>query len=409
MNARSNMSPPQSCDTFVVLPPHTSDNQVIFGKNSDRPRHEVQEVVHFAGGIRQGPLKCTYIKIEESCKPLNAVILSKPGWMWGAEMGANDKNVVIGNEAVWTKNDKGLGNAQEKRLLGMDLVRLGLERGNTAEDSIDVITSLLEKYGQGGPCSEHDDSLFYHNSFLIADPTQAWVLETSGNLWAAEKVLSYRNISNGLTITTKIDKMSDGLKEKAQELGLWDGQGEFNFTKVFSSGGDVHRQLDGEALLRNGCKDSEFTIHDMFYVLRHKKSRICRGCDDGFPTQGSQVSILTENGRSVHWFTATPDPSVSLFKPFVFTPNCETSCYTESLQEPKHESRLYKLHADHIIRGTKSQELIRQLQILEAESIERVESTLRHYDAGENLNIDNLMEDYVMKEVKIYIVDTENE
>lgn len=43
--------------------------------------------------------------------------------MWGAEMGANDKNVVIGNEAVWTNNNEGDGDARQKRLLGMDLVR----------------------------------------------------------------------------------------------------------------------------------------------------------------------------------------------------------------------------------------------------------------------------------------------
>ncbi|KAI8430898.1 hypothetical protein MSG28_001023 [Choristoneura fumiferana] len=111
---------PQSCDTFVVVPPYTKNGDIIFGKNSDRPRHEVQEVVYFPGGLREGPLKCTHIEIEESPIPINAVILSKPAWMWGAEMGANDKNVVIGNEAVWTK---GPGDAKEKRLLGMDLVR----------------------------------------------------------------------------------------------------------------------------------------------------------------------------------------------------------------------------------------------------------------------------------------------
>lgn len=90
---------------------------------------------------------------------------------------------------------------------------------------MDVITSLLEKYGQGGPCSEHDDSHIYHNSFLIADCKEAWVLETSGKLWAAEKITSgYRNISNGLTIGTKIDKHSEGLLEKAVALGIWNGE-----------------------------------------------------------------------------------------------------------------------------------------------------------------------------------------
>lgn len=105
------------------------------------------------------------------------------------------------------------------------IYRLGLERGNSAEEALTVITSLLEKYGQGGPCSEYDDSHFYHNSFLIADCKEAWVLETSGKLWAAEKITSgYRNISNGLTIKTKIDKHSEGLLEKAEGMGLWDGK-----------------------------------------------------------------------------------------------------------------------------------------------------------------------------------------
>ena len=36
-----------SCDTFVALPPATNRDFIVFGKNSDRPQGEVQEVVHF--------------------------------------------------------------------------------------------------------------------------------------------------------------------------------------------------------------------------------------------------------------------------------------------------------------------------------------------------------------------------
>lgn len=49
----------------------------------------------------------------------HAVILSRPSWLWGAEMGANELGVCIGNEAVWTKEPVGQGEA----LLGMDLLR----------------------------------------------------------------------------------------------------------------------------------------------------------------------------------------------------------------------------------------------------------------------------------------------
>lgn len=37
------------CDTFVVLPSHSRNGNVVFGKNSDRPQGEVQEVTYFRG------------------------------------------------------------------------------------------------------------------------------------------------------------------------------------------------------------------------------------------------------------------------------------------------------------------------------------------------------------------------
>nr|XP_023014273.1 secernin-3-like [Leptinotarsa decemlineata]XP_023014274.1 secernin-3-like [Leptinotarsa decemlineata] len=177
---------PNSCDTFVVLPPLTKYG-VVFGKNSDRPSNEVQEVVYFPSIISYKPVKCTYITVK-SAGFKNAVILSKPSWMWGAEMGANEWGVAIGNEAIWTKDNDGDQDPSVKRLLGMDLVRLGLEIGCTATKALEVMIQLLEEYGQGGPCSESDSSLVYHNSFIICDSETAWVLETCGKHWAAEQV-----------------------------------------------------------------------------------------------------------------------------------------------------------------------------------------------------------------------------
>lgn len=46
--------PPQSCDCFVSLPPGSKFDHVIFGKNSDRPRDEVQEVVYYPA-VSHGP------------------------------------------------------------------------------------------------------------------------------------------------------------------------------------------------------------------------------------------------------------------------------------------------------------------------------------------------------------------
>ncbi|XP_023264414.1 secernin-2-like, partial [Seriola lalandi dorsalis] len=126
---------------------------------------------------------CTYIQIPQ-VEQTHAVILSKPAWMWGAEMGANDQGVCIGNEAVWTREPVVPGEA----LLGMDLVRLGLERGDSAWAALTVITGLLEQHGQGGQCKEDPESFSYHNTFLLVDRNEAWVLETAGKLWVAQKV-----------------------------------------------------------------------------------------------------------------------------------------------------------------------------------------------------------------------------
>lgn len=206
--------------------------------------------------------------------------------MWGAEMGSNQYGVCIGNEAVWTKLEASI----DKALLGMDLVRLGLERSKTALEALKIITELLEKHGQGGPCSDTMKNFTYHNSFLIADVKEAWVLETAGKFWAAEHITSgFRHISNSLSIGTKIDMSSLGLIEEAEGLGFWKkGKGnnskdkEFNFTKVFSDAGGLNeseRVLGGRKLLENSTKDNQFDVRSMMNILRDEESGICMSYD----------------------------------------------------------------------------------------------------------------------------------
>nr|XP_019596240.1 PREDICTED: secernin-2 isoform X3 [Rhinolophus sinicus] len=241
---------PCSCDCFVSVPPASAIPAVIFAKNSDRPRDEVQEVVFVPAGTHTpgSRLQCTYIEVEQVSKT-HAVILSRPSWLWGAEMGANEHGVCIGNEAVWTKEPVGEGEA----LLGMDLLRLALERSSSAQEALHVITGLLEHYGQGGSCREDTTPFCYHNTFLLADRTEAWVLETAGRLWAAQR------IQGGITAEV------------------------------------------------------------MMGILRNKESGICMD-SGGFRTTASMVSILPRDPTQpcIHFLTATPDPSRSVFKPFIF-------------------------------------------------------------------------------------------
>ena len=66
--------------------------------------------------------------------------------------------------------------------------RLGLERGKTAKEALDILTNHVEKYGQGGRMCESEPDDSYDSGFIIADRTEAWLLETSDIHWAAKSV-----------------------------------------------------------------------------------------------------------------------------------------------------------------------------------------------------------------------------
>lgn len=294
--------------------------------------------------------------------------------MFGAEMGSNDKGVVIGNEAVWS--DYKSHESDVKRLLGMDLLRLALERSTTARNAIDVITNLLEKYGQGGPCDKDDPCFSYFNSFIVADPSEAYVLETVHNIWAVERITSgYRNISNVYSIQTKIDFHSKNLFDEAKSTGKWDGSTELNFAAVFGSSNDGTvskgdgRYAAGRALLQNYTSDKCFDVKSMIKILRDKSSGICRDCYNSFPTASSQVSLLSSKHPSVHYFTGTPDAHVSVFKPFIFMKNAnfQLTNLTKSSEDGKHE--LYRRHEASypLLKSTKTEgaKIRQQLQQLE--------------------------------------------
>jgi secernin len=218
------------CDTFVATSEATHDGVAIFAKNSDREPNEAQylEFVPTQNHPAKSQIQTTYIQIPQ-VEHTHAVLLSKPFWIWGAEMGVNEFGVAIGNEAVFTKEPY----VKEKTLIGMDLLRLGLERGKSAKEALEVILALLKEYGQGGNCG-YQHSLYYHNSFLIADPQESWVLETAGDHWAAKKVKNVYSISNCISLKNEFDMRSPDLISHAVQKGWCRNEHDFDFGNSYS-------------------------------------------------------------------------------------------------------------------------------------------------------------------------------
>ena len=342
------------CDTFVALADVSADGSVLFAKNSDREPNEAHEVVFVPGADHEpgAGLDCTYVTIAQVVHT-NAVLLGKPFWIWGAEMGANEHGVVIGNEAVFTK----VPHEKVPGLIGMDLLRLALERADTAEAAVTVMTDLLERYGQGGDCG-HTHEFRYDNSFLVADPTQAWVVETAGRQWAARRVEGSASISNAITIGGDFDRRSDGLVDLAVTRKWSASADAFDFgadysDRIYTRFSDARvRQcrtndalsagrggLDVSALWElladhgqrsDGRADWSPADHPVGGLLGQT---VCAHAGFGpvrvSQTTGSWVSQIhaahapgeqgpTDPPRATHWVTGTAAPCLSIRKPVWF-------------------------------------------------------------------------------------------
>lgn len=213
-----------ACDSLVALGGATVDGAVLFAKNSDRPAQECQPLLQtprqsHAPGTR---LHCTYIDIPQVSET-SRLIGSRPFWCWGFEHGLNEYGVAIGNHTVFTKDALG-----SHGLIGMDLVRLGLERSQHAAQAVEVMTALIEQYGQGGS-GYQDKEWPYHNSFLVADRGAAFVLEASDRHWALRHIEDVGSVSNHLTIGADWDALSDGAIEHAIAAGWWSEESDQRF------------------------------------------------------------------------------------------------------------------------------------------------------------------------------------
>ncbi|RJF88099.1 peptidase family C69 [Oleomonas cavernae] len=326
------------CDTMVV-PPAVSGGAMLFAKNSDREGSEAQVIeVHRRRRAAPGAmLHATYLSLPEVYETA-AVLICRPYWMWGAEMGVNEHGLAIGNEAVFSRVRPAKDAAPA--LSGMDLVRLGLERARSAESAVAVITTLVERYGQGAD-GGHSRPFHYDSAFLIADSRDAFVVETAGQHWAVERVTGARAISNAYSIHGRFERLSGNAKAFAVERGWARADAPFDFARAFAdpfrsfAARGRQRACRARGLIDAQAAKGSVHLRDLMGVLRdhgprgHRAgwrpdgllpSSICAHGGHGPARRAAQTTMslvaALDRALSEIWATGGSAPCTALFRPF---------------------------------------------------------------------------------------------
>jgi secernin len=216
------------CDSLVATGAYTRSGTTLFAKNSDRSSGECQPLLQFPAAIhpRGAKLRCTHIEIPQVAETYR-VMGHSPWWVWGFEHGVNEHGIAIGNQTIFSNEPV----EEAAGLIGMDLVRLGVERGRDAREALEAIASLLETYGQGGAAFA-PEAAGYHNSFMIAGPEEAWVMETSGRRWAARRV-EVDALTNHITTGSNWGIGSRDLESFARREGWWRDSGRVDVSACY--------------------------------------------------------------------------------------------------------------------------------------------------------------------------------
>lgn len=324
------------CDTLVAL----RASGTGFAKNSDREPGEPQQVrvVTPPAPGASGRVRATWIEVGAPPRRHRA-ILSQPAWMWGAEMGVNEAGVAIGNEAIFTRR-----RTLEPGLLGMDLLRLGLECADTAPAAVEVMTSLLEHHGQGGRAGFHDRRFHYDNSFLVADASEAWQVETAGRDWVAREVRDQQGISNCLSIRADHDLRRPTVAAATDVAGRWD-------TRVMPRLAGAHARATATTLAAARLGDTP-TLTGLAAILRQHRDPtgdpaggsnrdVCMhamGPVRRSQTTGSLVALLRPDGPQLA-MTGASAPCLSLFRPVWFD-----DAHRFGVTDPDHWYRHERVH-----------------------------------------------------------------
>eukprot|EP01083_Nonionella_stella_P006523 18965_1 len=333
-----------SGNTFVCMKDETKGGYTALCKNSNRNPNETHEVV-IIPEIKiddSTVIECTYSTVSPPKSHSHRCLLSKPVWMWGAEMGSSSAGVCIATENVYPNS---YGSSQRtphgQYLTGMDLLRLALMFGDSALDAVKIIDHYLKHYQQNGSMEWMNNTQTPHYStFLVADYNELWIVETINQMFVAKKYChGIHAISNRYMLSSPFDMISTTLTEYCDQHNInWtrhlDIAYQFGEWKRTYFDDSSKRQQYVQKRLDAISKHRKLNVTDFTKILRSHSVRYSdeNGIDKGLlgmdicchgsygslrtvNTNGSLICILRRDGTVLNLVTGTSAPCISMFKP----------------------------------------------------------------------------------------------
>ena len=289
-------------DSVVAVGDQTAAGVTLFAKNSDRRASECQPFVQFseANHPPEALLNCTHIVITQVAETYR-VMGHSPWWAWGFEHGVNEYAVAIGCQRIFSIESIDT----RPGLIGMDLVRLGLERGRSAREALEIIAGLIELHGQGGS-SVAPDAEGDHNAFLLADSNEAWLLETSNRRWAARRC-ALEAVSNCYSIGSDWEFGSRDLADFARTAGRWPKSGRLDVAAAYCDGSVSSLNSKGRQQRSQELLDESSGRHEVATLQRLLRDHLDGGATwlGGSTSDEERHYTLCAHSEPLHWTTAS--------------------------------------------------------------------------------------------------------
>ncbi len=326
------------CTTIVVGKMLTAGKSIIFAHNEDMGSESVGRLWHVPG-TSYPSISSLFVPYETIVRPKATLSYWASGNPQSAQglgtskeqlpydsvlVGLNERSVMMSCNWAYSKE----ANSEKKGIRRYAIRQLILERALTAKGGVELIGRLIEEYGQadwGG--------LVY----VLADPDEAWVVETTTNHWVAKRIGDDEIwvTANRFRIGADYTLSSKGLIKDAKKNGWSDGP--FNFALAYGDPTKMNQDYDRDrerrvATMLDGHK-GDISIEHLFSVLRdryeetdkftppqqfevwrdeiNKKPGLHRTINTNI-TQSSSVTLLRKDAPfgAVMWYSmATPSSS----------------------------------------------------------------------------------------------------